>query len=130
MTQRVVTRGSTVTFSFTFYDANDELATVTSATLQLTYPGLDDFVTETLTLTEGEDDAWAVEWDSSKSRPGWCEYHAHAMAQGIEDEAALTEDGRIRLTGNRAGLDHDALPTATTASTSAQGYTSGTDYGA
>lgn len=103
----VIVRGSTVYFSFEFIDENDDVAVCDSATLQLTWPGRDGYETETLTLTES-DGAWLVEWDSAKSRPGWVQYHAHALAGA--GTAQFARDGRFRLRGNRAGLDHDALP--------------------
>ncbi len=125
MTLRRTARGNTITFEFEFEDDEGNTANVTSATLQLTYPGQNDFVTEVLTLTEGDNDVWAVTWDSSKSRAGWAEYHAHAIAGVFQ----YTEDGRFRLTGNRANMDHDALPASGTASTSALSGPGLGDYG-
>jgi len=125
MAKRIVTRGNTVFFTFTFYDEDGAVAIVASADVQLTYPGGTDFVTETLAL-QSSGNTWIGEWDSSKARPGWLEYHAHGYAAG---GISYGDDGRLRLTGNRANLDHDALPTSATASSSADGALSGTDYG-
>lgn len=123
MTVRRVTRGNTVTFAFTFYDEDGNLASVSSATLQLTYPGKLYEVTEALTLTEGDDDAWEATWDSSKSQPGWVKYHAHGIAGSYQ----YAEDGRFPLRGNAANIDHDALPDSGTPSTTASYRPS--DYG-
>jgi hypothetical protein len=106
MASSIVTRGSRVYFTFTFLDENEDAATVTSATLQLTWPGRDAYETTELTLSK-TDDEWKAEWDSAPSRPGWVEYHAHALS-GLD--AQFTRDGRFRLRGNRANLDHDTLP--------------------
>lgn len=117
MTKRIVTRGNTTFFTFTFYDENGDVAIVASAQLQLTYPGGDNFATEELDLTSSGTD-WTGQWASAKSRPGWVEYHAHAYdAGGIE----YSQDGRFRLSGNRANLDHDPLP--------ASGTGTDSDYG-
>ncbi len=124
MAKRVVTRGNTTFFTFPFYDEDDVLAILSSATVTLTYPGAIDFETETITLTNS-DNTWVGEWDSSKSRPGWVEYHAHGLASGV----SYDQDGRFRLTGNRANLDHDALPNSGTASSSAMGAPAALDYG-
>jgi hypothetical protein len=104
---KIVTRGSKVYFSFTFYDENGDEAVVTSADLQLTYAGDSAYETETIALivSDGE---WHGEWDSTAARPGWVEYHAHAVAGG--GSAHFATDGRFKLTGNRAGMDHDRLP--------------------
>jgi hypothetical protein len=115
MAKRIITRGNTAFFTFTFYDEDDEVAIVTSAELELTYPGADDFVTETLSLTNAGTE-WKAEWDTSKARPGWVDYHAHGYAAGGVNYG---EDGRFKTRGNRANLDHDALPTSGTASSSA-----------
>lgn len=105
MTQRIATRGNTVFLSFTFYDENGALAVCTSAALQLTYPGNVGFETETITLTNAAN-VWSGSWDSTKARAGWAEYHAHAIAGSSE----FAQDGRFRLTANRASLDHDRIP--------------------
>jgi hypothetical protein len=115
MTKRIITRGNTVFFAFTFYDEDGEVAIVTSAELQITYPGADDFVTEKIALTNAGTE-WKAEWDTSKARPGWIKYHAHGYAAGGVNYG---EDGRYRARGNSANLDHDALPASGTASSSA-----------
>jgi hypothetical protein len=104
MTLRVVTRGNTVFLSFTFYDEDGAVAVCTSAEVQLTYPGNRAFETETITLTNASN-VWSGSWDSSHARAGWVEYHAHAVAAAGE----YAQDGRFRLTANRANLDHDTL---------------------
>ena len=124
MAKRIVTRGDTTFFTFVFYDEDDNVAVVTSAKLQLTYPGVSDFVTEVLDLV-GDDDTWSVSWRSASSRPGWVEFHAHAYAA---DDVEYDQDGRFRLTGNRANLDHEIMPTTGTASQDAMISGSTTDY--
>ena len=102
----IVTRGNTISFSFSFLDNSGTAASVASATLQLEYPGRDCRETELLTLTESNG-TWGTTWDSSKARKGWVNYHAHA----IDDTAqSLTEDGRFKTDGNAAGYQHDRLP--------------------
>jgi hypothetical protein len=88
---------------------------VTSAEVQITYPGADDFVTEKISLTNAGTE-WKAEWDTSKARAGWVEYHAHGYAAGGVNYG---EDGRFKTRGNRGNYDHDALPVNGTASTSA-----------
>jgi hypothetical protein len=105
MTLRTITRGNSVFLAFTFYDEDDGIASVTSAEVQLTYMGRSDFVTETITLSHSGDE-WKATWDSTAARPGWVDYHGHALA----NDSVYTQDGRFRLTGNRANLDHDTLP--------------------
>jgi hypothetical protein len=103
----VIMRGNTVDFAFTFLDVNGDAAEADSATVTLTYPGLCDWQKEVLTLTLDEDDGmWKASWDSSKSRPAWVEYHAHAIASPNE----LIKEGRFKVRGNRSGMQHDRLP--------------------
>lgn len=104
----VVTRGNTVSLSFTFKDANGDAANVASASVQLVFPGRDNLQAENITLTENSG-AWEATWDSSVSRGGWIEFHAHAIASG-NPSTSYVEDGRFKLIGNRAGLQHDVLP--------------------
>jgi hypothetical protein len=115
MAKRIITRGNTAFFTFTFYDEDGEVAIVTSAEVQITYPGADDFVTEKISLTNAGTE-WKTEWDTSKARAGWVEYHAHGYAAGGVNYG---EDGRFKTRGNRGNYDHDALPASGTASTSA-----------
>jgi hypothetical protein len=112
MASSIVTRGSRVYFTFVFLDENEDVATVTSAKLQLTFAGREAYETTELTLTE-TDGEWKAEWESTPARPGWVEYHAHALS-GLDAE--MTRDGRFRLRGNRANLDHDALPRGSSSS--------------
>lgn len=111
MTQRIVTRGNTTFMSFTFYDENGDLAVCDSAEVQLSYPGSVGYETELVALTDASN-VWSGEWVSTHSRPGWVEYHA----VGTNVSGSFASDGRFRLAGNRANLDHDALPTAGTVS--------------
>lgn len=125
MAKRVIWRGNTANFTFTFYDENGDVATCTSAELQLTYiGGSGDFETETLTLTSSGDN-WVTTWDSTKAKAGWVEYHAHGYATATD----YAQDGRFRLTANRASYDHDELPTNGTASNAAGQNTIADDYG-
>jgi hypothetical protein len=123
MAKRIVTRGNTAFFTFTFYDENDDVAIVVSAEVQLTYPGDVDFVTETIALQASGTD-WIGEWDTTKSRPGWVEAHPHAYASGV----AYAQDLRFRVSGNRANLDHDALPASGTPSGDAMINAGPADY--
>lgn len=107
----IITRGGTVFFSFTFYDENGDVAEVDSAELQLTYPGAGCYETEKLTLSQTGDN-WTAEWPSAHSRPGFVDWIAVAKS-GVY---TLTQDGRFRLFGNRASLDHDSLPGGNTVS--------------
>jgi len=112
-TERMITRGNTVYFDFVFYDEEDAIVTdVTTAAVQLTYPGFRSWETETVSLTESSPDVWSGQWDSTKARAGWVEYHAHAH-NGVGNFA---DDGRFRLPANRANLDHDRLPSGGTQS--------------
>lgn len=104
-----ITRGSTVTLSFVFFDENNDEAAVQSAQLELTYRQYDEYATQLLTLVNTTGNVWAVEWDSKKASPGWVDYHAH----GVGLTSDFTEDGRFKLKGNRANLQHDRLPNAT-----------------
>lgn len=104
----VIARGNTVNFSFGFDDANGDAAEVDSATVTIVYPGLTTYQTRILTLTEDEaDDLWKVTWSSSASRAGWVHYHAHAISGANE----LTEDGRFKVSANRASMQHEKLTT-------------------
>lgn len=110
---KIVTRGSTVYFRFTFYDENGDVAVVQSADLQLTYPGDIAYETETIAL-QVSDGVWTGQWRSTATRPAWVEYHVHAEAGS--GTVHYTEDGRFKVRGNRAGMDHDALPRGTASS--------------
>jgi hypothetical protein len=102
----VITRGSTVFFALNFPDENGDVVSVDSATLTLVYPGLHEWQKETLTLVfDEDDDLWKITWDSAASRPAWVEYHAHAISDAIE----YVRDGRIKVSGNRASMQHDKL---------------------
>lgn len=102
----VIARGNTVFFSFAFEDVAGETAEVDTATLTLVYPGLETYQVETLNLTQDDsDDLWKVTWNSSKARAGWVDYHAHALSGDNE----LTEDGKFKISANRASMQHDKL---------------------
>lgn len=104
----VVVRGNTVYFSFTFYDADDGAADVDSATVQLEFAGRSGRTTKLITLTE-TGSAWTGEWDSTYAREGWVHYHAHCLSGS--GAAQFAQDGRFKLTANRASYQHDVLPT-------------------
>ena len=104
----ILTRANTVALSFTFKDANGDAANVASASVQLVYPGREALQTENVPLSETAG-AWQAEWDSSKARGGWVEFHAHAVSSGTP-VTSYAEDGRFKLTSNRANLQHDPLP--------------------
>ena len=106
----IVQRGNTVFLAFTFIDEDDETTAVDSAEVELTYPGRDGFATETLTLTLSTG-AWRTTWDSTKARAGWVHWHAHGISAQNGDFA---QDGRFKLTANRASYQHDVLPTGGT----------------
>ena len=108
---KVLARSNTVNFAFTFKDEDGDAATVASATVQIVYPGRDRRETEKLTLVDNSG-SWEVTWDSSKSRGGWIEFHAHALTSG-SPATSYTEDGRFKLSSNEANLQHDALPQGT-----------------
>ncbi len=126
MAKRVITRGTTVFLNLTFYDEKSDVAIVSSAQVQFTYMGNVDFETVTVDMTPAGIGGWKTEWDSSKARPGWIDYHAHAYASGGVEYA---QDGRFRITGSRASLDHDPMPPTGRPSSSAMGGGPGTDYG-
>jgi hypothetical protein len=107
----IITRGNTVFLDFTFYDEDGVIAVVGSAEVQLTYPDANGWETEVVTLTN-DSNVWSATWDSTAARPGWVSYHAHSVSGSFE----YAQDGRFRLSGNHAGLDHDTLPTAGTQS--------------
>lgn len=126
MAKRVITRGNTVFLNLTFFDEKGDVAIVTSAQVQFTYPGRLDFETETVDMTPAGVGGWKAEWDSSKARPDWVDYHAHAYAGGGVQYA---QDGRFRITGSRASLDHDPLPQTGRVSSSAMTGGAMKDYG-
>lgn len=103
----VIARGNSVYFAFEFLTQDCAVADVDSATLTLVYPGSTEYQKEVLALTEDEGDGfWKVTWDSGKSRPGWVDYHAHAISGSNQ----LTEDGRFKVSANKASMQHDVLP--------------------
>lgn len=104
----IVTRGNTVYFSFTFYDEDDGAADVDSATVQLEFAGRSGRTTKAITLTK-TGSAWTGNWDSTYARAGWVNYHAHALSGS--GTAQYAQDGRFKLTANRASFQHDVLPT-------------------
>ena len=113
MTDAVIVRGNIVNFSFTFYDSSGDLASPDSAELQLTYVDHDGYRNKKVTLTEVSG-AWTGTWDSKTCRGGWVHFHAHA----IDGTDVLVQDGRFKLSANKANLQHDVLT----------GVTSGDDY--
>lgn len=101
-------RANTFKLAFAFLDENGDPASVASATCQLVWEGLDDYGTIALALLENaEDQTWDAAWDSSVARPGWVDYHAHAIGSSGD---SYTEDGRWKIAGNKASLQHDKLP--------------------
>ena len=104
MPDPVQIRGSTVSFSFTFRDAAGDVVDADSATLTLVYPGLKEWQKASVALTD-TDDVWTGTWDSAVTRPAWVEYHAHAL-DGSTEHAI---DGRFKVSGNRAAMQHDKL---------------------
>ncbi len=104
----ILTRANTVALSFTFRDANGDEANVASASVQLVYRGRAALQTETIPLAENAG-AWEADWDSSRARGGWVEFHAHALSSG-SPVTRYAEDGRFKLTSNRANLEHAELP--------------------
>lgn len=103
----VITRGNTVFFSFTFYDEDGEIAVCTSADLQVTYPANTGYETEVIELINASN-VWSGEWDSSVARGGtWVEYHVH----GYATLGNYVQDGKFRLRGNAANIDHDEFET-------------------
>lgn len=113
-TERLITRGNTIFFDFTFYDEEDNLLSdITEAEVQLTYPGDWTWETETIVLTQSAPTVWSGSWDSTRARPGWVEYHTHGVNALSE---SFGEDGRWRLPANRANLDYSRLPTGGTVS--------------
>lgn len=103
----VIQRGNIVYFAFDFLDQNGDVADVDSATMTLVYPGLTEYQKEVLTLAQDEDDSmWKITWGSAKTRPAWVEYHAHAISSSDE----FVRNGRFKVSGNMASMQHDKLP--------------------
>lgn len=112
MTVKILDRGNTVNFTFTFYDVNNNVATCQSASVQLTYMGESDYVTELVTL-QASGSNWVGSWESTNCRVGWVKY----LAKGLSSGTKLASKGRFRVDTDRASLDMDALPTSSTPST-------------
>ena len=108
---KVLARANTIALAFSFFDAAGAVASVASANVQLVYPGRDRLETEVIALTDVSD-SWEATWDSTKSRGGWVQFHAHATSGG-SPSTEYTEDGRFKLSSNEANLQHDELPAGT-----------------
>ena len=102
--------GEVITFSNTFFDANDVITTVTSATLTICYPTATPSgkllsrdpgqLKSKVTIPMVEDlttQIWSANWDSSLADPGQVFY---SMAGG-----GIVEEGIIVLRGNLATLE-------------------------
>lgn len=110
MSGEVIARGNTVAFSFVFYDSTGAIASPDSAKLYITFVGYDGYQNAAeITLTQSGDN-WTGSWNSSAAKGGWVDFHGHAVA----GDTVFTQDGRFKLSANRANLQHDRLSGATT----------------
>ncbi len=106
------TRGAQIVFAHTFYDANGDVATVSSATLTVVYPNSSssgDLLArdpgqqkafEQIAMTEDvSSNSWKATWDSSVADPGVVYWNI------ISVNPVLSDDGSIVLEGNLANLE-------------------------
>jgi hypothetical protein len=101
-TQTVV-RGSTVQFTTTFYDVNNDVTQPGSATVSIAFPNPDGTTGSTslpMTAPVSPAVAWIATWDTRGAGIG-------AVAWSIHSDPGppfAVEDGNFTLTGNAANL--------------------------
>lgn len=113
MSGEVIARGNTVSFSFVFYDSTGAIASPASAVLYITFVGYDGYENApVITLTQSGNN-WIGSWNSAAAKGGWVFFHAHATAG---DDTEYVQDGRFKLSANKANYQHDRLTGVTTGS--------------
>jgi hypothetical protein len=101
------TRGTTVDFSTTFYDAAGAVAQPDTATLTISYPP-DGWPVSGASRKKAEIDMdydsdtgkWTAEWSTAVSGPGIVYYHMRSS-----DPDLTSEDGRFEVIANFANLE-------------------------
>lgn len=89
-------RGSTISFSIEFKDADGAAANPISADLFVTYFSGTAFATDVLSLTK-DVNAWKASWDSIVATIGTVTWHARSNG-----EPHIAIDGEFGITANRA----------------------------
>lgn len=96
------TRGETVRFVNTFYDADGNPASAVSASVVIAYPlslETDGYKTATETMEQNDDGDWEATWDSSVSDPGVVYWSIKK-----DEDPVIVQDGQFVLSGNRANV--------------------------
>lgn len=92
-----VIRGNSVTFTSSFFDANNNVVIPSAPALSVYYKSNNAYITESFNLISIGSNAWAAEWDSSKADVGLLEWH---ITGGIA--TPIAQDGEFRILSNRA----------------------------
>lgn len=99
-----LTRGTTIYFTTTFYDQNNNIVQPDSATINIVYPdqtsGGTDTATVNMTAPSAPATAWTAEWDSRAVGPGTVSWSLHSEP----GPPYAVEDGSFVLTANPANL--------------------------
>jgi hypothetical protein len=89
-----VTRGNIVTFTATFYDANNAVAEPSDPVLRVYFRSNDDYIT-TLANMSSNGTSWTAIWDSSNADVGIVQWY-------INSGNGIAEEGEFRVNGNHA----------------------------
>lgn len=103
-TTQVVTRGTSVQFTTTFYDVNGNVAQPATATINIVYPGPTDGSPQSVQVamtppTMGAV-TWIAIWDTRNAGVGSVAWSIH----GDPGPPFAVEDGNFTLTANAANL--------------------------
>lgn len=91
-----VFRGNIVTFTSTFYDANNAVLNPTAPTLSIYYKSNGTYITVTSNLALSAN-VWTGVWDSSNADVGLVEWHISG-GTGVP----IAQDGDFRIIANKA----------------------------
>lgn len=98
MLAKNVVRGTAVTFTSTFLDANNNAVIPSDPTVTLYYKSNSVFVTVTSNMSAGANVyTWVTTWDSSNADYGIVEWHIEAGSA-----TPIAQDGSFRIYSNKA----------------------------
>jgi hypothetical protein len=95
-----VVRGNQVTFTTSFYTANNQLVTAGGANLTVTYHANLVSTSNTISMTTPDGgNTWVGTWNSSGIEPGIIDWYIKST-----DTSSVAEQGSLRLIANEANL--------------------------
>lgn len=99
MSTSVLIRGSTIYFSSTFFDVDNNQVTPASASIEIVYPTLTTLTAKTiLAMAQQSDNSFKVQWDSRVAITGTVKW---SVSTGGSPPYAV-DQGDVTLLGNSA----------------------------